>query len=125
MPTDYGDIVDYHRQESAKYLLLSKAARARGEIGEAEYLAWQSGRKADAQALASRAGTGSVGVRSLTSRSSCGRVHRYNHASCDIQEKVFFSRVIEALIAETPIVVNDSKQSFHSLQQCLSAHSEP
>lgn len=44
MPTDFGDIVDYHRQESAKYLILSEAARARGEIGEAEYLAGQSAR---------------------------------------------------------------------------------
>jgi hypothetical protein len=44
MPTDFGDIVDYHREESFRYLILAKAARERGELAEAEYLAGQSAR---------------------------------------------------------------------------------
>jgi hypothetical protein len=48
MPTDFGDIADYHRQESIRYLILAKAARERGELGEAEYLVGQSARHLEA-----------------------------------------------------------------------------
>jgi hypothetical protein len=71
MPTDYGDIVDYHRQESAKYLLLSKAARARGEIGEAEYLAGQSARYLEAvrqQEIGKQQEPGRVAVKQMPRR---------------------------------------------------------
>ena len=37
MPTDFGDITAYHREEAARHFALAQAARDRNSIGEAEY----------------------------------------------------------------------------------------
>lgn len=37
MPTDFGDIAAYHREEAARHYALAKAARDRECFGEAEY----------------------------------------------------------------------------------------
>jgi hypothetical protein len=37
MPTDFGDITAYHREEAARHFALAQAARDRQSLGEAEY----------------------------------------------------------------------------------------
>jgi hypothetical protein len=48
MPADFGDIASYHRREAIRYAVLAEAARNRGNYGEAEYMANQAARYAEA-----------------------------------------------------------------------------
>jgi hypothetical protein len=48
MPADFGEIADFHRDESARFLALAQAARDRGSIGEAEYLTGLATRHSEA-----------------------------------------------------------------------------
>lgn len=48
MPVDFGEIASYHLQEAVRYAALAQAVRERGSHGEAEYLAGQAARYAEA-----------------------------------------------------------------------------
>jgi hypothetical protein len=48
MPADFGEIASYHRQEAIRYAALAQAARSRGNHSEAEYMANQAARYAEA-----------------------------------------------------------------------------
>jgi hypothetical protein len=76
MPTDFGDIVDYQRKESVKYLILARAASERGELGEAEYLAGQSARHLEAvrqQKIEMRREPGRPAAKQMLRRGPSGR----------------------------------------------------
>jgi hypothetical protein len=48
MPADFGEIADFHRDESARFQALAQAARDRGSLGEAEYLTGLATRHSEA-----------------------------------------------------------------------------